>query len=563
MAKKVEIDIKLNDEATKPLNNVGKASDSLRNQIRVLKEQMAEMLANGVKPMSEEFQQLAKRAGELQDAMGDANAIVNDFASDTHNIDMYTSSVETMVAAYGLYQSAAQMMGVEDEKLEEGLKNLMAAQTALNSVQKISNQLKAQSTGLYKLLHYEIVTYTGASKSATVATKAFNIGLKALGIGLVISAVALLVEHWEDLVGWVKKSTPELADIGKVFDQVKAVAFGLGNAIMQFVITPIRSMIKVFNDLKDGEFKKALEDFSSITKEQFNNILNFGKNFEEGYTAELQSQSDKRKKIIDKAAAERIAKEKETLEKMRELNDAYNADFAKEMDDEYKEYSDNRKKYYTDELNYEKESRKLILEEFAAYESQEEGDSFVDELLKKQEKWIAHSKKVNEAAKNTKDVMSGVGSVFSTLGGAMDNNAGAMISWAGDTISAIAQVIPQIVSLITAKQGEATASATAAGSGVPFPGNIIAMATGLAAVTAAFMKIPKFADGGIAYGPTLGLFGEYAGASNNPEIVAPLDKLKGMIATDNEGAGGIVKVKIEGRDLVGILEKESSYRRRS
>ena len=49
----------------------------------------------------------------------------------------------------------------------------------------------------------------------------------------------------------------------------------------------------------------------------------------------------------------------------------------------------------------------------------------------------------------------------------------------------------------TAKQGEAIAKSTAAGSDIPFPGNIAAIAAGVAAVIAAFAMIGSFADGGI------------------------------------------------------------------
>ncbi len=38
-----------------------------------------------------------------------------------------------------------------------------------------------------------------------------------------------------------------------------------------------------------------------------------------------------------------------------------------------------------------------------------------------------------------------------------------------------------------------------------------------------------FADGGIVFGPTNALIGEYIGARNNPEVVAPLDRLKDLI----------------------------------
>ena len=50
---------------------------------------------------------------------------------------------------------------------------------------------------------------------------------------------------------------------------------------------------------------------------------------------------------------------------------------------------------------------------------------------------------------------------------------------------------------------------------------------GGAALTAAggAMKAVKFADGGIVSGPTYSMTGEYRGAKNNPEVIAPLSKL--------------------------------------
>lgn len=88
---------------------------------------------------------------------------------------------------------------------------------------------------------------------------------------------------------------------------------------------------------------------------------------------------------------------------------------------------------------------------------------------------------------------------------------------------------------------------------IPWVG--IAAAAALTGVMIATMaSLPKFAEGGIAYGPTLGLFGEYAGASHNPEVVAPLDRLRSLIAPQ-ESSGGSVRFRIEGRDLVGILQK--------
>lgn len=55
------------------------------------------------------------------------------------------------------------------------------------------------------------------------------------------------------------------------------------------------------------------------------------------------------------------------------------------------------------------------------------------------------------------------------------------------------------------------------------------IAAAVGGVMAAFSAIPKFANGGIVSGPTLGLMGEYTGARNNPEVIAPLNKLKDLI----------------------------------
>jgi hypothetical protein len=81
----------------------------------------------------------------------------------------------------------------------------------------------------------------------------------------------------------------------------------------------------------------------------------------------------------------------------------------------------------------------------------------------------------------------------------------------------------------------------------------LALAAGIAAVAAgsalkSTMKnnqATAFANGGIVSGPTMGLVGEYPGAQNNPEVIAPLDKLKSMI-----GGGGSGTFVLRGQDLL-------------
>ena len=74
-------------------------------------------------------------------------------------------------------------------------------------------------------------------------------------------------------------------------------------------------------------------------------------------------------------------------------------------------------------------------------------------------------------------------------------------------------------------------------------------------------EISAFAEGGIVSGPTLGLVGEYPGASSNPEVSAPLDKLKGMLNT-NDQSGFVASTSIQGRDLAIVLERYNKDRNR-
>lgn len=110
---------------------------------------------------------------------------------------------------------------------------------------------------------------------------------------------------------------------------------------------------------------------------------------------------------------------------------------------------------------------------------------------------------------------------------------------------ALAQAISNAI-IVGTKQGVAEPFAMPA---------FIASAVGT--VMTAFASIPKFADGGVVYGPTLGLMGEYAGAANNPEVIAPLSKLKDLIAP----SGGDVTVslglgsRISGSDLELVIER--------
>lgn len=144
---------------------------------------------------------------------------------------------------------------------------------------------------------------------------------------------------------------------------------------------------------------------------------------------------------------------------------------------------------------------------------------------------------------------------------AVATEAAAEVTAGGQKIATNSAVAASNLALATTNTLAAGSGAASAVANIPYVGPILAIAA-LASVIGAIMAIPKFAKGGIAFGPTLGLFGEYAGAANNPEVVAPLDKLRDMLQPADP-MGGSVTFRIEGRTLVGVLQKETDLKRRS
>lgn len=68
--------------------------------------------------------------------------------------------------------------------------------------------------------------------------------------------------------------------------------------------------------------------------------------------------------------------------------------------------------------------------------------------------------------------------------------------------------------------------------------------------------VPKLAKGGLAYGPQIAMVGDNPGARTDPEVIAPLSKLQGMLG------GAHVTGTIRGRDIVLTQERGSYSRRR-
>ncbi|MGL4994450.1 MAG: phage tail tape measure protein [Bacteroidales bacterium] len=171
--------------------------------------------------------------------------------------------------------------------------------------------------------------------------------------------------------------------------------------------------------------------------------------------------------------------------------------------------------------------------------------------------------------------MQGVGAIMSEIGGIVGGNTGSWIQYGAAVLASISQAIPAIISMMglqtastavtkadtNAKVANAAAGALSSSAALG-PVGWIAGVAGVAGIIAAMASIPKFANGGIVSGPTLAMVGEYPGASNDPEVIAPLSKLRKLIESDGAGSG-VAEFRIKGRSLVAVMNKEQSIRSRT
>ena len=95
---------------------------------------------------------------------------------------------------------------------------------------------------------------------------------------------------------------------------------------------------------------------------------------------------------------------------------------------------------------------------------------------------------------------------------------------------------------------------------VPLSPFMVAIAPAIAAAAGGvakslIMKIgaPKLAEGGLAYGPTMATVGDNRNARVDPEVIAPLSKLKSMMG--DIGVGGTLETRISGNDLIILLNR--------
>lgn len=162
-------------------------------------------------------------------------------------------------------------------------------------------------------------------------------------------------------------------------------------------------------------------------------------------------------------------------------------------------------------------------------------------------------------AEYTQAGLDAISATVSTMGNVVGGAAGSWLQYGAGIVSSVAAALPALAALFPKLMGIAIADSAANAPWFLKIANIAAVSAG---VIGAVGAIPKLANGGIAYGNSIVNVGEYQGASANPEVIAPLNKLKSIIG-DTGGVSGDVRFRIKGNDLEGILSKNNRKNNRT
>jgi tape measure domain-containing protein len=184
-----------------------------------------------------------------------------------------------------------------------------------------------------------------------------------------------------------------------------------------------------------------------------------------------------------------------------------------------------------------------------------ESISAANERLKQTNEDVANSfTKITPAVKSIEDLLSplqkslvlGV-EAFANLA---ESGFKSMKELAAAVRQSIAVIVGDMIKVFVAK----------AIAGLPPTPFLLAIAPAIAALAGSLgkslvMKVgaPKLAQGGLAYAPTMAMVGDNKNARVDPEVIAPLSKLKSMMG--DMGVGGTLETRISGNDLIILLNR--------
>lgn len=228
----------------------------LSRQLRELQNDMARMRLNG-EQNTEEYRQMAEKAAQLSDTLGDLRAQTSILANDDANLQGFISGVNGLSGAFTTATGVMSLFASENE-------NLMKVQARVQSVMAITMGLQQLFNALNKDSAFRLVTVTKVKNLLTAANYrlATSLGISnaaatalmatlTLGLSVVITGL---------IVAWNKYSDAQEEAARKAQERVEIESQGRAEMIKtRFEIDTTLESLKNFTGSKEEEKKKCEE----------------------------------------------------------------------------------------------------------------------------------------------------------------------------------------------------------------------------------------------------------------------------------------------------------------
>lgn len=526
-------------------------------------------LAMEARALGPEFASVAneiiKQAGRMKDAIADTRGEVAYFASDTRRLDAVLGGVQGIAGAFGVAQGAAALFGAENKDLQQTMVKLQGVMALVTGLQAVQNTLQAESAFMVGLNTAAVKLQTYVMGQATIAARVYSAALVATGAGIVLAGIVAIGSAMNENADAAKAAE----DAQKKYNDRLEES---NNRAVKFVERQLKFREEAA--IKEAQIAgKTAAEIEKIEASFLDKRLKAYKSMQSNISIDSELYLDLTQKIQETENAITLKGLDIKITASKAVNAQRKKDRAEDLAEEAKALEQTKKLYAEQQAfiagfkpmeQFKAPKAPTVTQFRGAFASEDmtkdlktNTEDQVKVMTDYERKMANATDSVNNSFASLQSDAANSFAQFIAETAAGDKTAGA--NFGKNMMASIANFMQSVgAALIT------TAIATKAFKELILKNPVAAAAAGVALVAGSAIlkaqisagpKYTAFADGGIVSGPTLGLMGEYPNARNNPEVIAPLDKLKGMLKSGDSSSGFVASTSIQGRDLAIVLER--------
>ena len=318
-------------DANEDITNFASDTRGLTNAINLASSAVSayQLYNSALQVFGDENEEAAKSIQKMMSVMTLLNSLQtvqnNLLENGSATARLYSKAVELIQAALGIKKTAVE----ENIAVTEAATVAEETNTVAQEMNATASEANATSRGIATTAE---TTNTGAITANTTATEAntvatnsmsvaqkagavasniLSVALRAIPLMAVIGLVMALIQNWESIWNWFKKTFPVLDNLSKKFNKLggfmNAIVTGakaVGAAVVNWLINPFKTFADVIGKILSGDFAGAWDAALNGIKNQFKGTADAFKNEvvkgyakgQEEMTAKNATESNKRTK---------------------------------------------------------------------------------------------------------------------------------------------------------------------------------------------------------------------------------------------------------------------------